>query len=101
MKTRTRGLFHCPQCDISRAYLYRRIRRYFVLLAVPVVPLSGEEEFVQCGFCRSAFRPSIIEAGQTDDAARVEVEDQPSRELLTELHGTAASTLLVWDEDVE
>ena len=52
--TPSRGRFHCPHCGVPRAYIHRRVRRFLVLFFVPLVPLRGEREFVQCGFCRFA-----------------------------------------------
>jgi hypothetical protein len=98
-KTSTRGLFHCPQCDISRAYAYRRIRRFFVFLSVPVIPLAGEREFVQCGFCRRAFRPSILETHQRGSLGRAGPDAEMPAGSDPELAGAAAATLLVWEED--
>ena len=97
LKTPTRGRFHCPRCGVPRPYAYRRLRRYFALFHVPIVPLKGEQEFVQCGYCRCAFRPSILESGHPGGDVAVEV----SQALVTELNGPAASTLLVWETSAE
>lgn len=94
-KARARGLFHCPHCDVARPYAYRRIRRFFTVFFVPIVPLAGERSFVQCGFCRRAFDPAILEAeaqtgpGSSDTAPKHKPDPQ--------LAGAPASTLLVWD----
>lgn len=95
MRTPRRGLFHCPQCDASRAYAYRRVRRFFVLLFVPVVPLSGEKEFVQCGFCRRAFTPSILESNAVVTNGETAKRRAPHEECTT----PEASTLLVWSAE--
>jgi len=90
-RTHARGLFHCPHCDVPRSYAYWRIRRFFALFFVPVVPLPGERAFVQCGFCRRAFDPAILatEAKAAPGAA-------PERASDPRLAGAPASTLLVW-----
>lgn len=107
VKTHTRGLFHCPRCDMSRAYAYRRVRRFFAFLYVPVVPLADRGEFVQCGFCRHAFKPSILESGPSVDSASAETARRVGtahraaalRGAETELTGAAASTLLLWEAE--
>lgn len=96
--TPARGLFQCPSCGVSRAYTLRRVRRFFVFFFVPIVPLRGEKTFVQCGFCRRAFRTSVLEAAAADrvtgSAAEPPIsEDDPI------FAGAAASTLLTWQEE--
>ncbi|MDA0329855.1 MAG: zinc-ribbon domain-containing protein [Gemmatimonadetes bacterium] len=98
VKTHTRGLFRCPRCDASRAYAHRRIRRFLVFLFVPVVPLAGEEEFVQCGFCRRAYKPSVLESQESDAGVHARVDAEVSRR--GEQDRTApASVLLMWDAE--
>ncbi len=111
VKTQTRGLFHCPRCEMSRAYAYRRVRRFFAFLYVPVVPLADRGEFVQCGFCRHAFKPSILESGPSVDSVSASAEAtrrvetarraEALRRVETELTGAAASTLLLWEAEGE
>lgn len=96
-KARARGLFHCPHCDVARPYAYRRIRRFFTVFFVPVVPLAGERSFVQCGFCRRAFDPAILDAEAEAQAAPGSSGGGPKRVPDPELAGAPASTLLVWD----
>lgn len=100
-KTRTRGLFHCPHCNASRAYAHRRVRRFFTLFHVPLVPLKGEREFVQCGFCRRAYAPSVLDAAEADEATTggEELTAVPRRP--EQLTGPAASALLVWEDQGE
>ena len=90
---------------MSRAYAYRRVRRFFAFLYVPVVPLADKGEFVQCGFCRHAFKPSILESGPPDDSVSAGAEEVRRTEALrraeTELTGAAASTLLLWEAEGE
>ena len=97
LKTPTRGRFHCPHCGVPRPYAYRRFRRYFALFHVPIVPLEDQQEFVQCGYCRRAFQPSVLESGRLGADGRGEV----AQALVTELNGPAASTLLVWESTGE
>jgi len=94
-KASARGLFHCPHCDISRPYAFRRVRRYFAFLFVPVVPLGEERRFVQCGFCRRTFDPAILESHELRAPRSSDTEPRPAPD--PELAGAAASTLLVWD----
>jgi len=49
------------------------LRRYFALFHLPLVPLRGEQDFVQCGYCRRAFHPEILESGRLGIDATSEV----------------------------
>ena len=100
-KTRTRGLFRCPHCNASRAYAHRRVRRFFALFYLPIIPLKGEREFVQCRFCRRAFAPSILESAPPDDGSMVEEPTRATRRSENSFSGPAASRLLVWDGQAE
>ena len=95
VKTPTRGRFHCPRCDVPRPYAYRRVRRFFALFHVPLVPLKGEQDFVQCGYCRRAFLPSVLES----DAPLLAAEAR--RNIEERLAGSAATHLLVWEVEAE
>ena len=74
-----------------------------VFLYVPVAQRGEEHEFVQCGFCRRAFHPSVLEAeppmlerlNQSSDEALDEAPDWH----FAELTGAAASTLLTWERE--
>jgi len=82
---------------VPRPYAHRRLRRYFALFHVPLVPLKGERDFVQCGYCRSAFAPSILDSSHLG----ADVTPEVRQALVTELNGPAASTLLVWESAEE
>ena len=96
--TPARGLFQCPSCGASRAYTLRRVRRFFVFFFVPIVPLRGDKAFVQCGFCRRAFRTTVLESAAADRANEPSGEP-PISEDDPIFAGAAASTLLTWEED--
>jgi len=64
---------------------------------VPIVPLKGEQDFVQCGYCRRAFQPTVLESGRLG----ADVTGEVAQALVTELNGPAASTLLVWEAVAE
>lgn len=77
------------------------MRRYLVFLYVPLVPLAGEDEFVQCGFCRRAFKPSILESGRGDDAAASGASPEVRARGEPALAGPAAEILLMWEPEGE
>jgi len=69
-----------------------------VFLNVPVARKGEEAEFVQCGFCRRAFMPSVLESGPPDLVRDVDADGDQLDWHYAELTGAAASTLLVWED---
>jgi tellurite resistance protein len=58
--TATEGQFHCPDCG-QQPYRKRRVRRFFTLYFIPVIPLDLLGEYVECNQCRGTYRPEILE----------------------------------------
>lgn len=59
--TKDRGSFHCPDCGDSQPYRQKRVRRFFTLYFIPLIPLDRLGEFVECETCRSTFAPAVLE----------------------------------------
>jgi uncharacterized tellurite resistance protein B-like protein len=58
--TRSRGMFHCPNCESKEAFRYKASRPFLTLYFVPVLPIGGIEEFVQCSRCKNVFDPAVL-----------------------------------------
>jgi uncharacterized tellurite resistance protein B-like protein len=58
--TRGSGNFPCPACHAVTPYQYKVSRPFLTLYFVPLVPLGGLEEYVQCRACRQAFEPAVL-----------------------------------------
>lgn len=58
--TRTRGLFICPRCGTNESFRLRASRPFLTLYFIPVVPIGGIHEFVQCSRCKNAFEPVVL-----------------------------------------
>ncbi len=58
--TRSRGMFQCPNCQSRETYRQKASRPFLTLYFIPVVPLGGLQEFVQCGRCKNAFDPAVL-----------------------------------------
>lgn len=72
--TKTRGRFHCPDCDAPQGYAHRRVRRFFTLYFVPLIPLNLLGEYVECEKCRSTYRVDVLrhDPGAARSAAEAE-----------------------------
>jgi hypothetical protein len=61
-RTVSSGLFVCPIEGIERAYWTHRVRNWFHVLSIPVVPGAIVGEYVECFACGRSYDPRIIRA---------------------------------------
>jgi uncharacterized tellurite resistance protein B-like protein len=58
--TPERGSFHCPECE-GQQFRRRRVRRFFTLYFIPVIPLDKLGEYIECESCRSTYKDSVLD----------------------------------------
>ncbi len=58
--TPDRGTFHCPQCGTQRDYAQKRVRRFFTLYFIPLIPLDVVGEYVECASCTGTFQMAVL-----------------------------------------
>jgi tellurite resistance protein len=77
--TPERGRFHCPSCGGEHDYARKRVRRFFTLYFLPVLPLETVGEYIECGGCRGTFREEVLDyAPGQDGSADFEAEFEPA-----------------------
>jgi len=54
------GEFFCPQCRTRTRYVHKRVRRFFTLYFIPVIPLNLHREFVECACCKGTYRMDAL-----------------------------------------
>ncbi len=54
------GNFHCPQCETLEEYRHRKVRKFFTLYFIPIIPLNSLGEFVECRRCKSTFITEVL-----------------------------------------
>ncbi|MDQ6615548.1 MAG: TerB family tellurite resistance protein [Actinomycetota bacterium] len=56
------GEFFCPRCGADRHYALQKLRQWFTLFFLPVIPMGwvGGEQ-VKCQTCATAFRPEVLQ----------------------------------------
>jgi uncharacterized tellurite resistance protein B-like protein len=79
-RTRSEGQFHCPECRANCDYRLRAATPFLTLYFVPVIPIGGAEEFVQCSRCKNRFEKPVL-ANLPNDVA-VAITDQFGDEVL-------------------
>ncbi len=58
--TRSSGLFRCPQCGNTQTFRLRAARPFLTLYFIPVIPIGGLQEYVECRHCKNSFEPAIL-----------------------------------------
>lgn len=53
------GDFHCPQCGPAK-YKLKRVRRFFTLYFVPLIPLDKLGEYVECTRCSGTYNETVL-----------------------------------------
>ena len=59
-KTLEIGDFFCPECDRSQKFRRRASRPFLTVYFIPVVPIGGLQEYVECQTCKTNFEPIIL-----------------------------------------
>lgn len=59
------GEFHCPCCSGTRGYRHRRVRRFFHVFFIPLIPLNLAGEYVECAGCKGTYKLEVLEASRS------------------------------------
>lgn len=65
------GRFHCPQCGES-AYKHQKVRRWFTLFFIPMIPLDLAGEYIECGKCFGTFELDVLSYDPAAERAKFE-----------------------------
>lgn len=68
------GDFHCPTCQTEKAYKQKRVRRFFTLYWIPLIPLDLIGEYVECQNCESTYNEKVLEFDPSAAQAEFEAE---------------------------
>ncbi|MBA3391163.1 MAG: TerB family tellurite resistance protein [Deltaproteobacteria bacterium] len=66
------GEFHCPDCEGKEQYRHRKVRRFFTLYFIPLIPLDLLGEYIECQRCTSTYKTSILDFDPKAAEAREE-----------------------------
>jgi tellurite resistance protein len=78
------GQFFCPDCEGKESYRHRRVRRFFTLYFIPLIPLDLLGEYIECQRCTSTYKLSILDFDpqKTADAEEAEFQKAMRRVLV-------------------
>lgn len=72
--TKESGTFYCPHCGPDKQYTHKRVRRFFTLYFIPVIPLDLHGEYVECKSCRGTYRLEVLDMDLSAADAEFEAE---------------------------
>jgi uncharacterized tellurite resistance protein B-like protein/predicted RNA-binding Zn-ribbon protein involved in translation (DUF1610 family) len=58
--TPEKGVFHCPSCGAGSSFRWRRVRRFFTLYFIPIIPLNRLGEYIECDLCKGTYDLSVL-----------------------------------------
>lgn len=64
--TLSTGNFHCPQCETQNEYRHRKVRKFFTLYFIPIIPLGNLGEYVECRSCKNTFITDVLDQSGED-----------------------------------
>jgi hypothetical protein len=79
--TIAQGVFFCRKCGTDRNYRHRKGRRFFHIFWIPLIPLPGKAEHVQCTTCKTRYVPDVLQVPAT---AQPGIAPQPAAQPATQ-----------------
>ncbi len=70
------GDFFCPSCNDSHQYKRRKVRRFFTLYFIPLIPLDLLGEYIECQTCKNTYNDSVFEFKAQAEADRQNFESE-------------------------
>ncbi|NQT37641.1 MAG: TerB family tellurite resistance protein [Planctomycetes bacterium] len=68
------GDFYCPQCRSELPYRHKRVRRFFTLYFIPLIPIDLLGEYVECQQCRGTYRLDVLDMNLQAEDSQYEAE---------------------------
>jgi len=68
------GDFYCPTCHDHEHYKHKRVRRFFTLYFIPIIPLDVHGEYVECEHCKGSYRLEVLDLDPEAGVAEFEAE---------------------------
>ncbi len=74
--TKDKGAFHCPNCATRQSFATKRVRRFFTLCFVPVLPLNLAGEYIECTSCSNTYGAAVLDYNPERDAFEFQAQFQ-------------------------
>jgi uncharacterized tellurite resistance protein B-like protein len=89
------GDFFCPACENKQPYRHRRVRRFFHIFWIPLIPLDLAGEYVECNMCLGTYRPEVLDLSNALLAAAAAGSDPHLPKPESEVHATTRRLLIL------
>lgn len=66
--------FFCPNCQSQKPYSRKRVRRFFTLYFIPLIPLDLLGEYIECRECRNTYKLEVLTLDPNAGRAEFEAE---------------------------
>lgn len=70
------GEFHCPGCRSRQAYHQRRVRKFFTLYFIPLIPTQVLGQYIECGSCRATYDLEVLKFDPAEERKQFEAKFQ-------------------------
>ena len=72
--TKAKGETHCPACAGAMPYQHKKVRRFFTLYFIPLIPLETVSEYVECQSCKGTFHMDILGYDPEEEKQAIQAE---------------------------
>ncbi len=72
--TAEEGEFYCPSCEIQTHYAHKRVRRFFTLYFIPLIPLDVLGEYIECSACAGTYQLEVLQLSAAGSDVEFEAE---------------------------
>ena len=93
------GDFVCPACQSEMPYSHKRVRRFFTLYFIPLIPLDLHGEYVECQQCRGTYELEVLDYDPEAGAEQYRAEFH--RAVMQVMVGMLLADGVVDDEEVQ
>ena len=69
-----RGNFFCPGCAGNQSYQWKRVRSFFTLYFIPLIPLNVVAEYIECSGCGGTYRKDILSHDPAAESEQAQAE---------------------------
>jgi len=73
------GDFLCPSCGGEQPYKRKKVRRFFTLYFIPLIPLDLLGEYIECANCKNTYNDNVLELAASAEAEREAFESEYER----------------------
>ncbi|CAN5280178.1 zinc-ribbon domain-containing protein [soil metagenome] len=71
-----KGTFFCPSCGPETPFRWRRVRRFFTLYFIPVIPMNMLGEYIECQRCKGTYDIQVLQFDPAKAADEMEAQYQ-------------------------